>query len=343
MYSVVSGGRERTPVLTWRAKKNIYEIDFSKRSIETLIESKDEDIKFVFDNRDIQKTLNYNTRSKPNVKLLEGYQPAIGYVAGSGACEILFIESGERVAFKMSKEWLSGNRPSVTISVFEDAIYAQHTENNRPKLDWKYKTSKEIDEYVEMVNKTSIHFSEDVYEVSSTGELESLNTFEWDSVPNIKVNGPRNYDPYSGQDVLKKLTCVSPIFYSGLLKAMQKCIGPGVWRDSVLRIWSEIIGGTQYLKPWSVGLTMLVSILLSGVVFWHGMFRRRGPYGLAFWMVFVVVFNVAGLLTYLALNHVPVIRCYKCRNKRHLKSEFCPSCGAGLAEPEARPTDLVKR
>jgi hypothetical protein len=340
--STVRFGRVRTAVMTWRSPKKIYEIDLGKRTIENLIESKDEDIKFVIDSRGIKRNADFNSRSKSK-KELESYRPAIGVVMESGMCSMLLLEPEERVSFQIPKEWVNKRRTGVSIAVYEDEIYLQHSGSDRPSWDPETKTMDGFDEYIAMINKMSFHKWEEIYKVSASGQLESLCRFEWDTLPRIKTNGPQNYNYYYSEMILESLSLASPVVYMWLGGVAEKLyLGTGR-RYGNWQVFYEILVGTQYVRPIYFGMTVLVSVLLCGVVLWHGMFRRRGWSGLVFWMAFVVVFNVAGLLTYLALNHVPVIRCHKCRNKKHLKAMNCPSCGAGLPEPESRATDLIKR
>ncbi|MCK5175698.1 MAG: hypothetical protein KAR47_20045 [Planctomycetes bacterium] len=61
----------------------------------------------------------------------------------------------------------------------------------------------------------------------------------------------------------------------------------------------------------------------------------------ALWLVFVAAFNVAGLMTYLALNHTVLIRCANCGKRRGLERADCPACNAQLPKPVPREVDLI--
>jgi len=73
----------------------------------------------------------------------------------------------------------------------------------------------------------------------------------------------------------------------------------------------------------------------------HAWPRRTGWGRPAAWLILVFAFNLAGLLTYLALNHTSVIRCPACGRRRGLLRPDCPACHLPLPAPEPRPTDLV--
>jgi len=83
----------------------------------------------------------------------------------------------------------------------------------------------------------------------------------------------------------------------------------------------------------------LVSIALALVAAWHGWARRTSWAAIIAWLLFVVVFNLPGLLTYLALNHTPLIRCAACGKKRGLSRATCRACGAPLLSPESNACD----
>jgi DNA-directed RNA polymerase subunit RPC12/RpoP len=80
---------------------------------------------------------------------------------------------------------------------------------------------------------------------------------------------------------------------------------------------------------------------MVGIAFLHGWPRRTSWGKLIFWLAFTLVFNLAGLLTYLALNHTTVIKCPVCGRRRGLIQVNCVRCGAELPIPERRKTDLI--
>jgi len=106
------------------------------------------------------------------------------------------------------------------------------------------------------------------------------------------------------------------------------------WYDQALEI-------TQYFRATRMVLHCSAVVLMVCAAFWHAWPRRRGKGRLIFWLVMVALFNLAGFLTYLALNHATVIRCAACGKKRGLQRSDCPSCGALLPLPERRETDLI--
>jgi hypothetical protein len=86
---------------------------------------------------------------------------------------------------------------------------------------------------------------------------------------------------------------------------------------------------------------LIIQNLYQSLRFLHGWLRRTHIAKLIFWVVFVFLFNLPGFLTYLALNHTPVIQCANCGKKRGLLQDACCRCGTALALPKAKETDLV--
>jgi hypothetical protein len=86
-----------------------------------------------------------------------------------------------------------------------------------------------------------------------------------------------------------------------------------------------------------------ISALMMGFVFWHGWPRRTSNAKLIFWLVFVGLLNLAGLLTYLALNHTAVIKCPACGWHRGLAQSDCIRCHASLPAPKPRELDRTFR
>jgi hypothetical protein len=89
------------------------------------------------------------------------------------------------------------------------------------------------------------------------------------------------------------------------------------------------------LLNWLLGLTMV------GLAFLHGWPRHTSRPKLIFWLLFILAFNLAGLLTYLALNHSTVIKCPTCNKHRGLDQVNCLRCGTELPTPKRRKLDLI--
>jgi hypothetical protein len=95
------------------------------------------------------------------------------------------------------------------------------------------------------------------------------------------------------------------------------------------------------LRPLYNSLNYVLSAAMMAFALWHGWPRRTSKSKLILWLIIVGAFNLAGLLTYLGLNHTPVIKCTTCGKKRGLERFNCIRCGNTLPAPQRRPTDLI--
>jgi hypothetical protein len=88
-------------------------------------------------------------------------------------------------------------------------------------------------------------------------------------------------------------------------------------------------------------LNWILGLAMAAFAFWHGWPRQTSLGKLIFWLAFTLVFNLAGLLTYLALNHTPIIKCSSCGKSRCLGQVNCLRCGTELPAPKRRKLDLI--
>ena len=177
----------------------------------------------------------------------------------------------------------------------------------------------------------------ELHQVDSTGKLKLIRRFEWIRPPLVeRIAGGWWEESFSKVRVYT--TGVSPAVFN-------------IWRywfddiDNDIRSWpgahrnmAEIIRDFQ---PARSTINWALAVVMMCVVFWHAWPRRTTMAKLISWLVLVALFNLAGLLTYLALNHTTVIRCPSCGKKRGLQRGDCPSCRALLPIPKGRETDLI--
>ena len=98
-----------------------------------------------------------------------------------------------------------------------------------------------------------------------------------------------------------------------------------------------------WFGPLNGPVNWAISALMMGFVLWHGLPRRTSYAKFVFWLVFVGLFNLAGLLTYLALNYTAVVRCPACGRRRGLEQSICIRCNAPLPAPKPREFDRTFR
>ncbi len=177
---------------------------------------------------------------------------------------------------------------------------------------------------------------EELYEITSVGETRLVKRYEWIKPAIRRFRIATDHFPYK---VRKTVTVASSPLYSLARRWYYKTRRRG-WYQMGLneRDIAEIL---RALTPKVMWINLIFSLLMVGFAFWHGWARRTSWIKFVFWMLFVAAFNLAGLLTYLAINHTVVIRCPVCGRRRGLERPYCRACKAPLPTPKPRDVDLV--
>lgn len=102
-------------------------------------------------------------------------------------------------------------------------------------------------------------------------------------------------------------------------------------KEGMIRGYIELITNSY---PRNLSVCIALSVVMMLLALWHG-WSRKNRFSFALWLILVGLFNIAGLLTYLALNHTQLIKCSACGKKRNLEKETCIKCGAALPLPPA--------
>jgi hypothetical protein len=177
------------------------------------------------------------------------------------------------------------------------------------------------------------------YEVSKDGTMSRVNSVEYTCYPHQKIIPGKPAGPIRRYNIQKYSTLLAPAAMTGIWKAM---IEPAVKakgvNDNRARNTSEIFG---YLVPYNLVWAGAVSFLMAAGAYWYCRSRCRGKADLTGWIVFVLLFNLAGLITCLITVGPARIKCHNCGKKRNLVSPGCIHCGSGLEKPETKQTDLI--
>jgi hypothetical protein len=103
-------------------------------------------------------------------------------------------------------------------------------------------------------------------------------------------------------------------------------------REGMIRGYVELVKDSY---PRNLFICVPICIVMMLFVIWHGWARKSNRFCLALWAILVGLFGLAGLLTYLALNHTPIIKCPICGKKRNLEKDECIRCDAKLPGAKA--------
>ena len=319
-------------VMLWQTRHQIYQIDFRARNVEKLFESAQSDI----------KSLRWHhwrpTYSKEKDNSDIRYRPFIDCQTADLKHHLIMREPNQTLTMELPKQLQEPNQifrgqwqynTNLDFTATDKAIFVQYRDTNfNPP-----KSQKLMGLYQWEYNSKPQPQSIRLYKIIDNGKLELVNQFDWTKpAQTSQAQNPEYKFP-------KWITNVSPTVFD-LLWALYgdsldkfRMEGTGMMQG-----YATIITG---FRPLHGSLNYVLSAMMLGFAFWHGWARRTSWGKLILWLIIVGMFNLAGLLAYLALNHTPVIKCPACGKKRGLEMDNCSQCGSPLPIPQRKPTDLI--
>ncbi len=315
------------PILLWQTQRRLYQIDFEKRNVELIFESTDSDI-------EIDRTSLHAWRDlKPGEKEYidpEKYRPLLLCVTENGKHHLILREPKRQFSLAVPRSSATATKQDIFVYHFGSDAF--------PPAD--IVRSREIyDKWLRERRGKPWNLWTELYKVDNQGGLELLNRYDWtrpaQSGPVVKVGDPR-------PAVQRGVAQFSPPLYD----VAAHLLGRKFWFwafDSRNRgdFFSSLARMIMDIRPYGGVINRVLSALMMIFVFWHGWPRRTSWAGFVFWLVFVGLFNLAGLLTYLALNHTVVIKCQVCGKRRGLERVDCVRCKTRLPAPKQGKLDLI--
>jgi hypothetical protein len=148
---------------------------------------------------------------------------------------------------------------------------------------------------------------------------------------------PRSIAVSCGDFLAQRLQ--SPAFFFGGI-AYQK-VGALLGSGRLAAVLAQRFGPDRALtREIAIDVAVLSLALAAATLFW----ARRVYFSwgrAAAWAVFVLVFNVAGFITFrLAADWPRMVRCPRCRRPRPIHEALCPHCAAPWPEPEFEGTEV---
>ena len=318
-----------SPQLLWHAENHLYQINFEKATVEAIVDLQDDIIERI--------ALTNWAGIEPQKNK---YRPQMHVLTDKARNFLLLKAPDQQLNINTPAEWLYHSLlwgRDIRIVALDDKILMQHygTDQKIPPRDtllpgkwWEEYRTKSHKEWTEL------------HQVDSAGKLTLIRRFEWIRPPLVeKIASSRGYD-LSLRVRYYETMFSPPVLNIAWLWWYQFDSEIVFYRDWVepYRSMVELI---RYHQSSNMALNWAIGGLLVCAAFYHAWPRRTSWGRFVFWLVFVAVFNLAGFLTYLALNHTTVIRCSTCGKKRGLQRPDCPSCGALLPIPKGRETDLI--
>lgn len=301
------------PVVLWSTGHNIYQIDFRKKSIESLFQLTNKKIKRI-------KVHGWMRLASDSELYLdnEKYRPLIVCQIEDNSVFAILRNPDETIQINLPEE---SQARILDVTATNQKIYMRSVDSglNPPK-----EIARNSDAYTKWYQERSkepIINSEQLYEVNSSGNLTFINKFEWTSTTQPIFTDPQ-------EKFRKVLTKFSPPFYDFSGGYFFWFFGKSLYNYN-RNLYDALIFLILFAPSYNL-LSYLLSLLMAGIVFIHAWPRRTSISVLAAWIVCAALFNIVGLLVYLALNYTPIVQCHKCGKRRGLNGTQCPRCGADL-------------
>lgn len=322
-----------SPTLLWQTKSRIYQINFEKRKAELLFESPDADITNIF-------VYTWDSIRLFGGEPAPGYKPLLYCRTEDRKHHLVMRDMTRSLTVKTPEEWNDRMNSQIRFTAFEQSVFLYRWWVESPPrpnyLGYSGDAGQLWREYRAKPKKQRL----DIYKVDDRGNIELISHFGW------TVPGEDLADTATGWlSVREKVRlCVnqfSPPLYDLLAYLLARFIwSPDSYR-SIGEVARGIIMSLEQTRPGFRVWNWILGALLVGFAAWHGWPRRTSRAVFIFWLVFVGLFNLAGLLTYLALNHTPVIKCPSCGNRRGLAQSQCVRCLSDLPTPKPGKLDLI--
>ncbi len=316
-----------SPTLLWQTSRRIYEINFEKQQVQLIFESAKSNIKQI----NLHKWRAIRPETPQDSKI--PYRPLIKCLTEDGKHHLIMRNPDRKLTVTVDGDWWS---ETISFTATTQGIYLFYRDTERRLPSAFRKSPKLALEWSRKVRGKPYKKWVELYKVDNKANLHLLNRCDW-TVPAEPYPVVEAGPPWTK---VRHYACQfsSPLYDLAWYLLGRQFLFQLYRGNDFIRGFAEV---TRELRPGNSILNWLLALAMVGFAFWHGWPRKTSLGKLIFWFVFTLVFNLAGLLTYLALNHTPIIKCPLCGKRRGLAQVNCIRCGAELPAPERGKLDLI--
>ena len=315
--------------LLWATQQALYEIDINNRTVEHLA-----DCNQIYGGATRGQAW-YETDetakgyADPNV-----YRPLMVCQSSKSTYHLALRDPNQSVTVSVPEAWNEVGGYCRFSATKKDLFMVRYWDDFRRSSYFYFESPKLYQQWVKEFFATKKRHWTELYRVDAQGDLEKVHAFSWMETQ-IRDAPIFTAQPWT---IRRWVQCLSPGLSIMGRKGLRTAYNTsGRYDEPFLFFLFKMMP----VGPWDC---LIPSLLFAGIAFWHGRPRWTSKGKAAFWLAFVLCFNLAGLLTYLALNHTPLIRCTSCQKKRGLATDTCARCHAPLPLPEhTRPHLLSLR
>ena len=324
------------PILLWQTQRHIYQIDFEKQNVEMIFESTEADIEIESTSLRAWRDLKPGAVGSSDPKK---YRPLLHCITEDGKHHLLMRNPGRRLTITIPKAWQGWVNYLHRFTATKQGIFLRRTWIEfREAPDYFQDRELHGQWLSDYQSKDKKHHVE-LYRLGTDGSLDLLTGYTW-TVPVRPSPVVRSRDPRPA--VQRYVSQISPPLYD----VAARSLGRKFWLRALNYrnrgdFFYSLARMVLDIQPYGGVINRVLSILMMIFMFLHGWPRRTSWPRFVFWLVFTGLFNLAGLLTYLALNHTAVIKCPVCGRRRGLDRVDCVRCQAELPAPERGKLDLI--
>jgi len=323
------------PMMLWMTNSRLFQIDFAKQDVSCLVESPQSPLT----NLSAQGWLDLKPKealyADPNA-----HPPLLSCTNEAGTHYFVFRDSKQTVTFNPPPSWGSKVSNNYQFSSTPEGLFfcRDYIDFNEPPRHDR----KELDTWIKQYRQQDKTHWKELYTIDTRGQLNPVNRVSWIQ---HKLSEAK-YQVAEAPIYYKLINLPSPLLYT-LIGYVPN------YRDAITRFFNQSryrpTLASQLVRTIAFRTSRLVycgllSLLAVGLVLWHGIPRQRSRMLLIAWVLITALFNVAGLLTYLAFNHTATVRCVNCGKRRGIETNACPRCAAPLPQPvHSKPHIIMNR
>ncbi|MHC4086257.1 MAG: hypothetical protein ACYSWZ_09030 [Planctomycetota bacterium] len=318
-----------SPTLLWQTSRRIYEINFEKRQVQLIFESTEVNIKHIRLHN--WRAIRPETEQDSKIP----YRPLIECLTEDGKHHLIMRNPDEKLTVTVDDDWWS---EALSFTATTQGIYLCRPDTERRVPSSLRKSPRLALEWLRKFRGKPFKQWIELYRVDNQSNLDLMNRYDWTfpaSAWRVSV--------VEANPTWLKVKHYACQFSSPLYDLTWYLLGGDsrayhYLNNYLISDFAEIV---KDLRPANRILNWVLGLAMVGFAFWHGWPRQTSLGKLIFWLAFTLVFNLAGLLTYLALNHTPIIKCSSCGKSRCLGQVNCLRCGTELPAPKRRKLDLI--
>ncbi len=311
----------------WITENNLYEIDLNKRRVDPLVDCNTLYMGSIMAQAWYTTDKTRRGYADPNV-----YRPLIVSQPDEHTYHLVLRDPDQSITVSEPNTWKEVGGYCRFSATKTDLFMVRYWDNFRRHPGFYYDSPKSYQDWAKEHRATKKRHWTELYKVDAQGNLEILKAFSWKETQIRDV-------PFM-------------ITRSWTTRRGVQCLSPGLSIMGYKQLRAQYSSSREFHEPFLFFLVKMMpqgywdfiipSVLFTALAFWHGRSRWTSKSQMIFWLAFVMCLNLAGLLTYLALNHTALVRCPSCHNKRGLTSDACVRCQTPLPLPEhTRPHLLL--